>query len=369
MLSRLAMMGCVATFCLFLGTSLEAKKHAKTVKKHSWANDCTYEKDKIVCGVKEDSPHAIGPFQVANSSEVVIRVTNKSPFDDCTLGDIKTVEIKPPDPIVTILQLLTKTVSGAALPSSFVDPGTKINDKAKKTPADNLYVDLKKMQKTIDDEIANAGQLVSQNSAAAQNVDKLFSNPPRSKSEYDAPATPNKVSVTDLIQSLNDLIAEGEPSLEAETLHQGILRDQLKDILAKGPRDPIDIDTIPADEVLFDNLSGKIAALKANNDSVSAAHTQFRALLTFFSQVDSLVKTAPVAGGATKNPFQKDALPRSPSRSCTKRTRDCQCPWDLCSAPLKSKSWEPRRSVPVWTAQESLHSNPCSPSSTTLRSK
>jgi len=304
MLSRLPMIGCVAAVCLFITAPVDAQTAAKTAQNHSWADDCTFEKDKIVCSVKEDSPQAIGPLQVPNSSVVVIRVTNKSPFDDCTLGDIKTAEIKPPDPIVTILQLLTKSITGAALPSSFKDPGATVSGKSQsqRTPADNLYMDLKKMQKTIDDEIAEAGKLVSRNGDAAQNADKLFSNPPRTKADYDAPATATRISVADLRQSLNDLLGEGEPSVESESVHQGLLRDRLKDILAKGPQDPTDVDTIPADEVLFDNLSGKIAALKANYDAVSAAHIQFRALSTFFDQVDTLVKTA------GKNPFQKDVL-------------------------------------------------------------
>jgi len=302
MLSRLLMIGCAVALCLFVNSPAKAQKPTGTAKEHSWADDCKYEKDKIVCSVKEDSPQAVGPLQVPNSSLVVIRVTNKSPFDDCTLGDIKTAEIKPPDPIVTILQLLTKGMTGAALPSTFKDPGESISAKqqSKRTPAENLYMDLKAMQKTIDDEITNAGKLLSRNSAGAQDVDKLFSSPPRTKADYDAPATANRVTVTDVKQSLNDLLAEGEPSIESETLHQGILRDRLKDILVKGPQDPTDVDTIPADELLFDNLSGKVVALKANYDSVSAAHTQFRALLTFFDQVDALVKAA------GKNPFEKD---------------------------------------------------------------
>jgi len=301
MLSRLPMIVCVAILCLFVSTLVEAQKPAKTVKSHSWADDCTYEKETIVCSVKENSPQAIGPLQVPNSSVVVIRVTNKSPFDDCTLGDIKTAEIKPPDPIVTILQLLTKGISGAALPSSFKDPGETVRGKppADRTAADNLYMDLKKMQKTIEDEIADAGKLISKNVAAVQNADKLFSNPPRTRGDYDASATADRVSVGDLRQSLNDLLVEGEPSVESETLHLGILRDRLKDILSKVAQGT-DIDTIPADEALFDNVSGKIAALKANYDAVSAAHTQFRGLLTFFDQVDALVKAA------GKNPFEKD---------------------------------------------------------------
>ena len=332
--SRLPMFGCVAVVCLFVSTTMEAQTPAKTAKNHSWADDCTYEKDKIVCSVKEDSPLAVGPLQVPNSSVVVIRVTNKSPFDDCTLGDIKTAEIKPPDPIVTILQLLTKAISGGALPSTFKDPGETVKSKspADRTPADNLYLDLRKMQKNIEDEITDAGKLVLRNSTAAQNADKLFSNPPRTKADYDAPGTATRISVGDLRQTLNDLLSEGEPSLESETIHQGILRDRLKEILTKVPQGT-DIDTIPADEALFDSVSGKIAGLKANYDAVSAAHTQFRALLTFFDQVDALVATG-------KNTFQKD-LPILPFMQQTATTSVS------CSNSFSKKATSPQIPVTV----------------------
>lgn len=99
MLSRTLMIGLCAIFFLAISVSVfgqDPKGHKP--RPTTWADSCSYDADKIVCSVSESNPQAIGPLQVDNSSHVVIRVTTKSPFDDCTLGDIKTAEIKPPDP-------------------------------------------------------------------------------------------------------------------------------------------------------------------------------------------------------------------------------------------------------------------------------
>src|SRR5687767_14283144 len=58
---------------------------------------------RIICPVAENDPYPLGPLRIPNSTKVVIRVTQKSPFDDCSLAEIKLTEIKESDPIVTIL--------------------------------------------------------------------------------------------------------------------------------------------------------------------------------------------------------------------------------------------------------------------------
>jgi hypothetical protein len=304
---RAVAIGCAAILSLLL-TGLseaqqtpQAQQNDRNLKGHSWTDDCSYEDHKIVCSVKQDEPEAIGPLQVPNSSLVVIRVINKSPFDDCVLGDIKTTEIKPSDPIVSILQMLTKAVSGP-LPSALSDKSESIGKKTTKTPADSLYLDLKAMQKKLTDKADEATSTVQTNYAAAVNVDQLFSKPPRSNSEYNSNSAE---SIGAIEQTLKDRLADGEPSLESEQLQQAIFRDRLKDILTKGPQGTVteiaqDKETISDDATLFDSISGQIAGIKANYDAVSAAHVQFRAILSFLYQVDNAVKKS------SPNPFQKD---------------------------------------------------------------
>src|SRR5262249_59591040 len=88
------------------------------VSKRNQDDNCVAENNKIVCSIKESEPKALGPIQVPNFSKVTIRVTEKSPFDDCALAEVKLTEIKVADPITTILGLLTKAATGAPLPAT-----------------------------------------------------------------------------------------------------------------------------------------------------------------------------------------------------------------------------------------------------------
>src|SRR5229473_7062671 len=106
---------------------------------YAQTNSCASKSGKIVCVVKEGDPSAVGPLHVPNESKVVLRVTEKSPFDDCTLAEVKLTEIKQQDPIVTILQLLTKAATGAPLPSGSAALSSRIKSKTQKlTSAEEL---------------------------------------------------------------------------------------------------------------------------------------------------------------------------------------------------------------------------------------
>jgi hypothetical protein len=286
----------VGIFCALMPVSVYAQgappaPQTTTDPKLDTHDDCLIESGHVVCRVKENDPRPVGPLKVPNATRVVIRIINKSPFDDCSLGDVKLTDIKESDPIVTILQLLTKGLAGP-LPAD-VKEASDATDRTpiqQRTPAENLLRDLLDMRTAIANEIEKVGKnLVQENLDVARRVDKLFADPPRSPDKYD---------VGDIETRLTDITSSPEPSLESEQIRLGLLHDRLKDVISK--QTPAEAKVIAADELALDNLSGSIATLKAIYDTVTAAHVQFRTVLAFLNQTDTVVTSH------TTNPFQKD---------------------------------------------------------------
>ena len=262
-------------------------------------NDCISEKDKIVCPISEKDPQALGPIQVPNGSHVVIRMTNKSPFDDCTLGDVKLEDIKQTNPIVTILQLLTKSATGVSLPqgaSNFIQQlsSQKADPNVVTSPADNLVPDILDMSTDLKNEIDASVTTIASQVGLAKKIDQLFSDPPRNPQDFDDKVSP-------IEKELDNVTSSTDPSLDAEQIRYGILHDRLKDIISKGPvAKSHDLTTIPLAEKALDTLAGQLAALKANYDAISASRTQFKSVLAFLKQTDD------VRNSVKFNPFVKD---------------------------------------------------------------
>jgi hypothetical protein len=271
---------------------------------------CKSEGGSIVCSVSEAAPNAVGPLHVPNESKIVIRITNKSPFDDCALAEVKLTEIKESDPIVTILQLLTKAATGAPIPTGASDLSTQIKGKVQPlTSAEELHLDLMDFEADLRKEITNVTEVIEGTgglTSFAHDIDAFFSNPPRALTDY-------QYRVPPLEDRLTSVLSKPDLSLEAEQIRYGILHDRLKKVITDGPvKGSKDITTIASDQAVLDTIAGELSALKLNYDSIAAAKVQFRILLTFLKQTDSSV-------GAGINPFSKD-LPMVPNRQQTATT-------------------------------------------------
>src|SRR5262249_3777940 len=151
-------------------------------------DNCVAENNKIVCSIKESEPKALGPIQVPNFSKVTIRVTEKSPFDDCALAEVKLTEIKVADPITTILGLLTKAATGAPLPASVTTTAEAI---PLQTPEAKLLEDLLDLRKLLQEKLDASGTAISNQRELARQVDEFFSSPPRSKDQYESSSFPS----------------------------------------------------------------------------------------------------------------------------------------------------------------------------------
>jgi hypothetical protein len=274
---------------------------------------CKSEGGRIICSVSESNPNAVGPLHVPNESRVILRIPDKSPFDDCTLAEVRLTEIKESDPIVTILQLLTKAATGAPIPVGASALSSQIKGKGQAlTSAEQLHLDLMDFEAQLRKELTDVTKVIEDPgrlTSLAEEMDKLFQNPPRNSTAYQAqvqqPGGPEDKLVT--------VLSIPDPSLEAEQLRYGILHDRLKAVITSGPvQGSSDITTIGSDQAILDTVAGELSALKSNYDSIVAAKVQFRTLLTFLKQTDSGMS-------AGINPFSKD-LPMVPNRQQTATT-------------------------------------------------
>jgi hypothetical protein len=274
---------------------------------------CVSDGDRIICSVSESNPNAVGPLHVPNESKVVLRITNKSPFDDCSLAEVKLTEIKPSDPIVTILQLLTKAATGAPIPGGASDLSSQIRAKGHGlTSAEELHLDLMDFEARLRQKLMAVTNVIEDPgglASLAQEMDNLFLNPPRTSAAYhDQVQQPNGAE-----DKLERVLSSPDPSLEAEQIRYGILHDRLKQVITNGPvLGSKDIATIDSDQAVLDTIAGELSALKSNHDSIAAAKVQFRTLITFLKQTDSSMTVG-------ISPFSKD-LPLVPNRQQTATT-------------------------------------------------
>lgn len=117
---------------------------------------CKSEGGRIICLANESDPKAVGPLHVPNESKIILRIPDKSPFDDCTLAEVKLTEIKESDPIVTILQLLTKAATGAAIPGGASALSSQIKSKGQAlTSAEQLHLDLMDFEAQLRQELTD----------------------------------------------------------------------------------------------------------------------------------------------------------------------------------------------------------------------
>lgn len=288
-------------------------------------NNCIELGDKIVCSIKEDEKGVIGPFRVPNSSNVVIQITEKSPFDDCSFGEIKLTDIKETDPITTILQLFTKAATGLTLANLSVSPAVKSIDPSTfvaNTDEKRLLRDALFLQRNLEGALSvSSATITVQGSYTRTVINPLFANPPRNAAAYNA-------IVPGIKTQIENYISQPEATFESEQVRYAILRERLKVMLNTPGNDPA-AGLLPDIMTILNNIGGQLTALKTNYDSLSTAKTQFKAILAFLEDTDFIVNS----GGG----FQKDLpLPRfnqqeartsvSCSNTFTKKTTIPQIP-------------------------------------------
>jgi hypothetical protein len=237
------------------------------------------EGGRIVCTTSEKVPTNIGPVQASNSSRVSVHITEKSPFDDCSFGQITFAPINEADPIKAILQALAKA-SGFSIPgtASLMVSNTKVND----SPAGNLLNELLIWGAVLDGQNQAAQTKVDNANILARKVDDWFASPPRNASDFNA-------KFAEIRPLLEAAINGAEPSIDAEQIKYAAAKDRYQKLVAAGvpAKDQAALDAAGS---ALDDIAGLIAALKANSDALTAARVAMRSLRVFLNQRNDVVQ-------------------------------------------------------------------------------
>ncbi|MFM9903652.1 MAG: hypothetical protein ACKVQJ_03665 [Pyrinomonadaceae bacterium] len=247
---------------------------------------CEVKGDRIVCTIKENAPEIIGPFEVPNTSKVTIKVIEKSPFDDCSLGEIKLTDIKESDAIAAILKILAKA-SGFSIPDGMSDLA---NDKIPTDPTGDLLNELKLWRRDLTDKNNAAKGTIKAAADLAHKLDDLFAKPPRNRNDYVA-------SFGVIKPLLETALSGGEPTTEPEEVRYPLVRERYKVLVTTGVPASDQPALAEAGRVL-DDVAGLIASLKINTSALVAARVEMRTVRVYLNQVEYAVQNG--------NPFEKE---------------------------------------------------------------
>jgi hypothetical protein len=278
-------------------------------KKEIPKNDCYFEvidnkrTGRIICTISEDDPYPLGPVQVSNDTKIVVRIKNKSPFDDCTLADVKLTDIKESDPIVTILQLFTQAATGAKVPQ-----GLSSATGGNATLADRLLSYTKQLSKDLKDSIDYTERFISKRQKPlVERVNEFVSSPPRNETEFiakrgkallDDLQTEYEQSQKEEKDRNNDYYLSDQNTIErrmvsSQTSYNSI-REQVKTI-----SDPKAADILQD----LDFIAVQLAAFKVNYDAITASRVLFKPVLKILKSTNKAIIDAKTARQDTSIAF------------------------------------------------------------------
>lgn len=319
-------------------------------------NDCFYDKanDRTVCSISEPRPRPLTAVSVPNDKSVVIQIKDKSPFDDCLLGEIKLTDIKEADPIATILQLFTQAATGAKLASA-VPADAKVNPKEDPL-ARNLYLITRDLETKSANEIDRSKTTIDKElKPLVKEVGAFIANPPRNNSDFTA-------RIGDLIERLEVYEDHKPETLVYYQARYNSIHEQVKMI-----SDPLAADILSH----LDYVATQLDQLK---DNYEAMNTSYSLLKT----VHATLKDTRDAITQGKNPFIKDLplLPYTQQLASTSVTCSSIITKKPTTQPIPialSYQSKPRLSVSVGpllstTAKQKLGTTPISTGSGSFKS-
>ncbi|MGC2238687.1 MAG: hypothetical protein WA584_21210 [Pyrinomonadaceae bacterium] len=304
MFARCSRIICCIGFIYFLGT----------LPLYGQKNDCRWERDEkgnkvIVCKIAENNPFPLGPVRISNDGKVVVRITNKSPFDECTLAEIKLTEIKESDPIATILQLFTRAATGSSLasPAAANVSGTRDTN----TLAGRLFNETVALAFALDMGISSSKTLIElKQKPLLEKVNTFVSSPPRSAGDF------KEKEGDDLIQKLDAEVKAGEAKIDIDdgknenertdntSLERLLVESQTKYNGISEQIKAISNDEQAADVIRALSLvSVKLNAFKLNYESITSARALFKTVLKILNRTRAGLGATP---DSKQDPFAQE---------------------------------------------------------------
>lgn len=292
---------CFTGFVIFLFTSSICAQDSK----------CYFDEDgNVVCEIKEGGKDIIGPFRVENSSNVIIRVTNKSLYDDCDLGEIKTTEIKQDDPIVKILQIFTKSFTGISLPagSSLTNDGTLTKEEL--NLINTLISDARDLLQKVNKKTTDSKTFIdNQEKFVKLTVNPLILKGPRSPNEYNSKTfgKENK-TVKQIIEGLRKYQEEADKIVKSfageKILYEDLVKRSKEILELKNNADQTKATLIQNNVLIIyeilSNIDASFSRLKSNYDSINEAEKEFGKLSLSLSAKETFFDKE------QENAFKKD---------------------------------------------------------------
>lgn len=231
----------------------------------------------IVCEVYESNPYPLGPVRIPNDTKVVIRMINKSPFDDCTLSEVKLTPIPEIDPIEAFLKLFMKTVTGTIVSGS---PTKAVGDantlsKQLRNQSENLAENLKTSRTNTSDLLKDIYEPL------VRDIMDIVVKRPINPADFTAQGGDALiVAVQSQLNKDKDNVSEPDDKLTTKYLEEFMNKSQAEYDLIREQVKGISDDT----EVIhiLNNLAianGRLDALKTNIEAIGIARSLFGDLI------------------------------------------------------------------------------------------
>lgn len=245
----------------------------------------------VICEISESDPFPLGPVRVPNNTKVVIRIINKSPFDDCTLADIKLTPIVEPDPIEKFISIFTKSAVG---PLSFGLLSEKV-DKKPGTLTGDLVFDSRQLAVDIGNSTENTGALLKgRYKPLIDGIKQLVAAAPRNSTDFEKAnvkvgeeilsGKKLKERIEAEIKRYTTSVDDADTPLYSEFLEKFIVAKQREydainariDFISKQVKSDADIKNINTALINLSEAKASLEDLRTNFEAVKTARGVFK---------------------------------------------------------------------------------------------
>jgi hypothetical protein len=283
-------------FCLKLVCCFGLTTMLFAIPIYAQIDNCKRENGRIVCEVSERDPYQLGPIQVPNESKVVIRITDKSPFDNCVLTETTLTPITEPDPLTAMISLFTKLATGAALPSTLItqpQPTPSPSPSPRPKPAGydvnklsgRIFDASDELDRSVTTELSTSKAIINRQKTLLEDINNLMSSPPRNNNEFNTGTAPS------LILRLNSELNNTKDMSSDEARSRYIsLREQVKTV-----NEPIVVDILN----VLGEIAPKLTELEVRYEAINSARSLFKTVVKILESTQNAIN-------ANQNPFVQD---------------------------------------------------------------
>jgi hypothetical protein len=258
----------------------------------------------IVCDISETNPFPLGSVRVPNQSRVIIKITNKSPFDECELTELKLTPIVEPDPIEKMLILFAKGFGG--LPAAGAGGGVPAlvtvapRFAPPATLAEKLYDMTKQLKEDFTFDLKRADITTKRQKLLLDELNNFIKYAPRNSTDFNNARVINGTNIKSGTVLISDLFTELNRNeiyeLELRTSNYNSIRKQVEKL-----------NDLLVPEILqdLDEINSNLTKYKSVYEAMENARAIFKSNYNLLKDVqDELI--------AGKDPFSQELIAALP---------------------------------------------------------